>query len=180
MTKYVALLRGIGPGKRNMQNDKLRGVFEQLGFTNVQSVISSGNIIFESDSTDMGEMEKQIEEAWPAMLEFTSTTIIRSQQQIQKLVESTPFNDLEHSNKTFLMVTFFKKPQELPFKLPHHPDNKAYYFTSGDSTELCSVTDNTIVKTSDIMAFIEKQFGKDITSRSYLTVQRILKKMTGV
>ena len=178
--KYVALLRGIGPGTRNMQNDKLRGVFEALGFTNVQSVISSGNIVFESDLSDVAAMEKQIEAAWPAMLGFTSTTIIRSQKQVESLMNKAPFNDLAHEERSYLMVTFFQKPQKIPFKIPHHPKGKSYYFPYATQLELCSVTDNTIVKTSDIMTYIEKQFGKDITSRSYLTVQRILKKMTGV
>ena len=48
MTKYIAFLRGIGPGNPNMRNEKLRGAFEELGFKNVQSVISSGNVIFDS------------------------------------------------------------------------------------------------------------------------------------
>lgn len=42
MTTYVALLRGIVPLNPNMRNEKLRGVFEKLGFTNVRTVISSG------------------------------------------------------------------------------------------------------------------------------------------
>ncbi|MEK7152950.1 MAG: DUF1697 domain-containing protein [Patescibacteria group bacterium] len=37
MPKYVALLRGIAPSGKNMQNDKLRGVFEKLGYTQALS-----------------------------------------------------------------------------------------------------------------------------------------------
>ncbi|MBA3630747.1 MAG: DUF1697 domain-containing protein [Actinobacteria bacterium] len=43
MKSYVALLRGIGPSNPNMRNDRLRAVFEDLGFSNVRAVISSGN-----------------------------------------------------------------------------------------------------------------------------------------
>lgn len=53
MTKYVALLRGIGPSNPNMHGAKLRGVLEGLGFRDVQSVISSGNVIFSSDLTEL-------------------------------------------------------------------------------------------------------------------------------
>ena len=57
MIKYVALLRGIGPGNPNMRNDKLRSVFEKLGFSNVKTVISSGNVLFESLLKNVNEIE---------------------------------------------------------------------------------------------------------------------------
>ena len=42
---------------------------------------------------------------------------------------------------------------------------------------LFTVTDNTVVKTTDLMTWLEKEFGKEITSRTWLTIHRILKKM---
>ena len=42
MFRYVALLRGIAPSGPNMTNDKLRGVFEGLGYERVSSVLASG------------------------------------------------------------------------------------------------------------------------------------------
>ncbi len=56
-----------------MRNDKLRGVFQELGFANVQTVITSGNVVFETDSHDVRALEARIEEAWPAQLGFRST-----------------------------------------------------------------------------------------------------------
>jgi uncharacterized protein (DUF1697 family) len=61
--KYVVLLRGIGVANPNMHGSKLAGVLQGLGFTHVQSVISSGNVIFESDSTDISKLETTIEMA---------------------------------------------------------------------------------------------------------------------
>ena len=43
--RYVALLRGIGPSNPNMRNERLRELFQKLGFQNVQTVISSGNVL---------------------------------------------------------------------------------------------------------------------------------------
>jgi uncharacterized protein (DUF1697 family) len=62
-----------------MRNDKLRGVFEKLGFESVKTVISSGNVIFESPSRSAAKLEQTIEKALPEQLGFTSTTILRSQ-----------------------------------------------------------------------------------------------------
>ncbi|MGH9856219.1 MAG: DUF1697 domain-containing protein, partial [Acidobacteriota bacterium] len=126
MTKYAALIRGIGPGDPNMANDKLRGVLEALGFSGVKSVISSGNIIFESEITDVGKLESIIEAAWPKHLGFERSTIVKSQEQFQKLLDSDPFNGAPHGESSYLLITFFKKPTKLGFDLPYQPTGKPY------------------------------------------------------
>lgn len=175
--KYAAFLRGIGPGNPNMRNDRLREVFEELGFKNVQSVISSGNVIFDSTSTDMQAMESLLEKAWHDKLGFNGTTIIRSQQQLQDLVSSEPFKGLVHGPSSYLMVTFFKHPTEIPFVMPFQPENKPYELVGASDCEIYSVTDNSDIPTTDLMTWLEKQFGKQISSRTWLTVNRILNKM---
>lgn len=175
--KYVALLRGIGPGNPNMRNDKLRGVLEDLGFNNVQSVISSGNVLFESSQNDIAKMESIIEAAWPKKLGFNSMTIVRSQQQLQQIVDAKPFKNLAHGPSSYLMATFLKQPTKLPFKVPYQPENKPYKVLAAMDSVVFTTTDNSIIQTTDLMTWLEKQFGKQITSRTWLTVNRILKKM---
>src|SRR5690554_1325475 len=51
-------------------HENLRGVFEELGFEDVRTVISSGNVLFRSSSTDIPGMEATIEAAWPEKLGF--------------------------------------------------------------------------------------------------------------
>lgn len=175
--KYAALLRGIGPGNPNMQNVKLRSVFEGLGFKKVQSVISSGNIIFETGRTDVKAMEAELEAACESQLNFTSTTIIRSSPQLRKLLNLQPFAGLTHSPSSYLLVTFGKQPFEVPFALPYQPPRKTYTLLGATRSELFTVTDNTAVKTTDLMTWLEKQFGKQITSRTWKTMERVVARM---
>ena len=177
MNRYVALLRGIGPGNPNMRNDKLRDVFEKLEFSNVRSVISSGNIIFESNRTNVLGIETEIEQAITLGLGFTTTAIVRSQQQLQALVEANPFGDMIHGPSSYLMATFFKNPTQARFKLPYQPPNKPYKLLQMLDNTLFSVTDNTTVKTTDLMTWLEREFGKEISSRTWKTVHRILEKL---
>ena len=177
MTKYVALIRGIGPGDPQKTNEKLRGVLESLGFFRVQSVISSGNIIFESDESDPHKLEDLIEAAWPEQLGFTATTIVRSQAQLQRVIDIRPFGETPHSAASYLLVTFFRRPTQPEFDFPLYPPNKSYRIIGYEDDALFSITDNTIIKTTDLMTWLEKQFSKEITSRTPLTIQRILKKM---
>ncbi|HZA41476.1 MAG TPA: DUF1697 domain-containing protein [Actinomycetota bacterium] len=177
MKSYVALLRGIGPGNPNMRNDKLRGVFEDLGFSNVRTVISSGNVLFESDSSAIRAMETQVEEALPKQLGFTSTTIIRNRAQIQALVNRDPFAGVEHSDKSHLDVTFLKRKPKTILSFPYRPKDRSYSVLGLYDRDICSIVDLTSGRTSDLMQWLEKQFGKEITTRTYRTVGRILKKL---
>lgn len=153
MTQYIAFLRGIMPSNPNMRNEKLRGVFVDLGFKNVRTVISSGNVIFESDSKNGKTLEEKIEKAFPAKLGFKSATIIRSRGQIQKLVKSDPFKGAKDTPTSRLNVTFLKK-----------------------GGEIFSVVDLTTTGTPEVMLKLEKEHGKEITTRTWKTVARILAK----
>lgn len=177
MTKYVALLRGIGPGNPNMHQSKLCEALESLGFSSVRGVISSGNVIFESQITNVKILEAMIEKTWPEQLGFNSTTVVRSQKQLQKLVKANPFGDLVHGSSSYLLVTFFKNPTKVTYSLPYTPLNKPYKLVANLDKTLFTVTDNTIIKTTDLMTWLEKEFGKQITSRTWLTVHRIIKRM---
>ena len=78
MARYVALLRGIGPLNPAMRNVNLRGVVEGLGYTEVRTVISSGNVVFDGRAGRTASLEAKLEAAWPEQLGFTSTTIVRT------------------------------------------------------------------------------------------------------
>ena len=177
MTTYVALLRGIAPMNPNQRNERLRGVCEDLGLRNVQTVISSGNVVFETDTNDVPALEATLEAAWLDRLDFTSTTIIRSRSDLQSLVAADPFGGLEHGKTTYLLTTFFKNPISVDVALPYPVPDRDYRIVAATPRELYSVMDTTTSGTPDLMAWLESRFGKDLTSRTWLTVSRILARM---
>jgi uncharacterized protein (DUF1697 family) len=152
---YVALLRGIGPTNPNMHPLKLKSFFESLGFSNVHTVIASGNVIFETRAKNTATLEAKIEKALPQKLGFASVTIIRNKAELEKLIKKNPYKGVEDKKPNYLLVTFFK-------------DRKP---------ELCSVLDITNLRTPDFMRGLEKKHGKAITSRTWKTVHRILARM---
>lgn len=160
-----------------MSNENLRAVCENLGFERVQTVISSGNIIFEVDGGGPTELETVLEESWPSRLGFESTTIVRSQDELEALVASEPFQGREHTKGTYLLTTFAKTKLDYSFDFPHQPEGKDYAFVGGTDRELFSVTDTVHGTSLDVMAWLESRFGKEISSRTWLTVFRILERM---
>ena len=174
MTSYVALIRGIGPGDPRKSNESLRGVLTELGYGNVKSVISSGNVVFTSDDIDSDAIGDRIEAAWPELRGFTATTIVRSQEQLAALVGRLPFGDLPHNQTSYQLVTFFKRPVAEAVEPPADFAVRTLGLVDG---ALCSISDPSRTKTPDAMKWMERTYGKELTSRTPLTLERILKKM---
>ncbi|HEU5114569.1 MAG TPA: DUF1697 domain-containing protein [Candidatus Paceibacterota bacterium] len=154
-TTYVALIRGIGPTNPNMKGEKLKAAFESLGFKNVVPVIASGNIVFESASKSPSALETKIEQGLSKILGFSRATIVRSRADIERLIKKNPFKGVKDEKPNYLVVTFFKSGQE----------------------EACTVIDLSKGPTPEFMRDLEKKHGKDITTRTWKTVGRILKAM---
>ena len=180
MPRYAALLRGIAPSGPNMTNDKLRGVFEELGYEHVASVLASGNIVFDSEESDVPALEHRIEGALTSQLGLTSRTIIRSHAELRALVDSDPFPDLTHGPGTYLTATFLKYPYP-DADLPQPPDPTTRIVGyDRPARVVLAVTDSTVPgQTPTFMTWLERTCGKDITTRSWLTVQRVVSKMQG-
>ncbi|HWT27454.1 MAG TPA: DUF1697 domain-containing protein, partial [Mobilitalea sp.] len=59
MTIYIALLRGINVGGKNMiKMAELKRVLEALGLIDVQTYIQSGNLLFRSEEDEKSLSEK--------------------------------------------------------------------------------------------------------------------------
>lgn len=177
MTKYVALLRGITPSNPSMSNENLRAVFRDLGGEEVESVISSGNIIFKTGSRETSELEATVEKALKNKLDIQSTVIIYSKDDLQSLVRENPFKNVEDTPQCKPNVTFLKNRLETEFKFPYHPDNGGFIVLGAHNRVIYSVVNLSQGKTPDLMRWVEKEFGRELTTRTWKTVGRILKKL---
>ena len=63
MTRYIALLRGVNVGGKNIiKMADLKAAFEARGFGNVLTYINSGNIMFDSETSDTLVLRSACEE----------------------------------------------------------------------------------------------------------------------
>ncbi|MGW0182832.1 DUF1697 domain-containing protein [Nocardia sp. NPDC003345] len=178
MTRYAALLRGIAPSNPNMSNEKLRGVFTGLGFESVSSVLSSGNIVFTAESTPAADLEDRIQEALNAELGIPGGTIIRDHAELRALLDRDPFAGYSHCRETYLVATFFKDAAHAKVRPPAEPDPLTTVVGyDRQARAFLAIIDNSSPKTPNFMAWLERSYGKDITTRTWLTVQRVVKKM---
>lgn len=175
MVKYAAFLRGINVGGRKVTMEDLQQVFESLGFKDVKTFIASGNVVFESDSSDSTSLTYNIEQKLKTQFGFDIAIMLRSLEDLQALASADPFKGVASDSKTKLYVTFLTDKPEARLGLPYkHPD-KNFTIVRLSDTEACSVlTLSSGTGTTDLMKFLEKQFGKNITTRNWNTIQKLL------
>jgi uncharacterized protein (DUF1697 family) len=109
MQTYVALLRGInlGPNRRMAMAD-LRAWLTDLGYTDVRTLVQSGNVVF--GSTDpAAEVTKALEKRIEERAGFSVDCVVRTAAQLRGVVERQPFGDLVKEN-TKMAVAFLAAP----------------------------------------------------------------------
>jgi uncharacterized protein (DUF1697 family) len=112
MPKYVAFLRAINVGGHTVKMDHLRGLFEAMGFVNVETFIASGNVIFDSKSKNTRALERRIEQALQADLGYPVTTFIRSVSELAAVVQYRPFEDCESDGNVLYIGFVAEQPLE--------------------------------------------------------------------
>lgn len=79
MPGYIAFLRAINVGRHNtVKMDFLRHLFQSLGFSNVETFIAGGNVMFETTSKNAQALEREIEESLRQALGYAVTTFIKT------------------------------------------------------------------------------------------------------
>ena len=94
MARYVAFLRAINVGGHVVKMDALRKQFELLGFTNVETFIASGNVIFDSTARSTKALKKiqvQLQDA----LGYAVDTFIRATQEVVEVAVYKPFAEVD-------------------------------------------------------------------------------------
>ena len=92
MPRYAALLRAINVGGRIVKMTELCALFEQARFTEVQSVIASGNVLFSSRAGDTAALERRIEAALRKGLGYDVETFVRDAGELDAVVAHDPFD----------------------------------------------------------------------------------------
>lgn len=109
MARLVGLLRGINLGsKRRIAMGDLRELMAELGYTDVRTVLASGNVVFTGPKKDA---RRKIEAALHERFGFEVDVILRTMDELHAVVAADPFGD-EAENPTRYFVVF----------LPSEPD----------------------------------------------------------
>lgn len=158
-TRYVAFLRGINVGgNRLIKMDALKAAFEKMKFRKVKTVLAAGNVLFESEDTDALALTRKIESGLEKSVGYPVGIVLRTIEQLERLVTSDPFKGVKVTPATRLWVTFLREKAR-------------------GKTEITNVFELTsdLRKGMNVMAELDKEHGRGITTRSWSTIGKILK-----
>jgi|WetSurMetagenome_2_1015567.scaffolds.fasta_scaffold38833_6 uncharacterized protein (DUF1697 family) len=172
MIYFVAFLRGINVGgNKIIPMKELAALFEQIGFKNIKTILNSGNVVFEFKETSEAVLVKKIEKAIEDNYGFEVTVQIRKLDDIKKMIKKNPFKDFKPDKNFHWYVTFLN---DFKSKLPSVTSD-IYKLLGIENDALFCIMDRTKGLSTDFMNFLDKTFGKKVTTRNWNTLVRIAK-----
>jgi len=167
-------LRGINVGgHKKVPMAALKKAFEAMGFKDVRTVLASGNVIFETPGKDP-HLDLTISRGLEKAFGFPVTVVLRRANELRAIVASEPFKGVPSGADVRLYVTFLA--QEKPGLSGLRPPSsvKGVRIVRVGPGEIFSVvTLSPGVGTPDLMAFLEKAVGQEVTTRNWQTVIRL-------
>lgn len=174
MTTHVLLLRGINVGgNKKVPMADLKKMLTKMGYENVTTLLNSGNATFDAPKADAKELEKVLEKTFG----FSIPVILRTKADLEKIAAKNPFKGVKVTKDVRLYVTFLgdgaKKP---PMKIPYASEDGSFRILSASKSEVFSVLDlSKGMGTVDAMSALEKEWSKNVTTRNWNTVEKLLK-----
>lgn len=168
MSRYIAFLRGVSP--MNARMTELKRCFEAAGFSEVKTLLSSGNVVFNAQSSSLASLERRAEKAMQSELGHSFDTFVRPARYLQELIDSDPFAEFSLAPAAKRVVTFLRSPVSPDVKLPIERDGAS--ILKATATEVFSAYVPDPKKGPVFMSLLERSFGKDITTRTLDTVIR--------
>jgi uncharacterized protein (DUF1697 family) len=107
MAVYVALLRGINVAGNILKMDRLRAIWSEMGFSNVQTYLQSGNIVFEAGGIPL-DWRERIEQKLVGETRLPVAVIVRSAGELGKVIVGNPFLKAGGVDESKLHVTFLE------------------------------------------------------------------------
>lgn len=171
MKRYAAFLRGVMPTNCRMAD--LKAAFEQAGFTAVRTVLSSGNVVFGAPAASNAALERKAEAAIVKQLGRPFLTMVRSAAELERLLASDPFKGARIPREAKRNVTFLKTAPRAKLAPAARYDGAWLVGIKGSEVFSAHIPNNP--NGPGFMVMIEKALGKEQTTRTWQTVEKVLK-----
>jgi uncharacterized protein (DUF1697 family) len=113
MTPCIALLRGINVGRaKRIAMADLRGLVEALGFSQVRTLLNSGNVLFEAARPNAAKVARSIEQAIEARFGFRVAVVVITAADLDTIIKENPLSQATADASRFL-VAFVASPATL-------------------------------------------------------------------
>ena len=166
--RYAAFLRGVSP--MNLKMPDLKRAFEAAGFTDVRTLLSSGNVVFSARASSVATLQRKAEAAMRRSLGKEFLTIVRPVSALREMLASDPYRAHRLGPRAKRIVTFLREPRAAKPALPIQQSRARILSLKGCEAFSAYSPDP---KGPVFMTLIEKTFGKEQTTRTWDTVAKV-------
>jgi uncharacterized protein (DUF1697 family) len=154
----------------NAKMPELKRAFERAGFENVRTVLSSGNVVFDTRARSEDAIARKAEQAMEESLERTFPTLVRSLDHLRTMLASDPYEPFAVDPEAKRVVTFLREEPDEAVDLPVDRDGARILCMRGREAFTAYVRSS---KGPVFMELIEETFGKDVTTRTWSSVAKV-------
>jgi uncharacterized protein (DUF1697 family) len=169
MPRYAALLRGVSPMNARMAD--LARAFAAAGFSDVRTVLSSGNVVFTAARASDAALERRAEGAMREELGRVFPAIVRPIAALRALLDGDPYRGARVPAGAKRVVTFLRRPPASRIELPVVLHGARIVALRGKEAFTAYVRTRGV---PDFMTLIERTFGKELTTRTWETVGKVV------
>jgi uncharacterized protein (DUF1697 family) len=154
----------------NAKMPALKAAFERAGFTDVKTLLSSGNVVFSARGAGEAALERKAEAAMAASLGRTFLTIVRPVEALRSMVAADLYAGFRLPPAAKRVVTFIRKPPRVKLALPIEVDGARILRIDGREIFTAYVPSP---RGAVFMQLIEKTFGTEVTTRTLDTIKKV-------
>jgi uncharacterized protein (DUF1697 family) len=155
---------------------ELKRAFESAGFTEVKTVLGSGNVVFAARGASEAALQRKAEAAMRERLGQAFLTIVRPVDRLIELLATDPYRPFGVKPSAKRIVTFLRDEPAATLALPVEQDGASLFVLDG--RELFSAYLPT-PRGPVFMSLIERTFGKELTTRTWDTVGKVVRASGG-
>jgi len=176
MTTFISILRGINvSGHRMIKMDALRQLYTEMGFSNVQTYIQSGNVVFQYKKVKLLELEKNIAKKISEKSGFDVPVIVKEYEELKLIIKNNPFLKDKTKDTSHLHVTFLSaKPDKANFEKIKEGQYQADEFHLVDKS-IYLYCPNGYGNSKLTNSFFESKLKVTATTRNWRTTNELIK-----
>jgi uncharacterized protein (DUF1697 family) len=179
METIITLLRGINVGGNNrLPMRDLVEILEEMGLQNVQTYIQSGNVVFQTDHTNLPELAHEMSAAIEESHGFRPKLMLLRLPELETAVANNPFPEAQHDHKTLHFYFLESVPPVPDLSLLTTLKTEREQFELTDKVFYLHAPDG--IGRSKLAAKVEKVMGVATTARNWRTVSKLLEMGTAV
>lgn len=176
MPRYVALLGSINVGGNRLSMAELREAFEREGIAGVETVVASGNVLFEHEERPSEGLAEMLEWIVRDRFGFRSMVVVLSAEELRDVISANPFADGDEAKVHTLFLDGELDPAQFRVLVEDHKGRGPERLAMGARAVYIDFVAG--VAASRLTGpFLERRLGRRGTARNMRSLSRILAKL---